>query len=155
MGLQEGTSGGVGGLPFTITPPTQNDDLDHTPFEVAAVIVRGAQYVDALRVIYRNPQTDEIAISQQVGGNGGQEYILTLAPGEFLIAIAGQAGVYVDSIEIITNQQRLLVGGSGGALSYEYTTSSNLATPEEIIGFWGRGAIFIDAIGVIKRPRRF
>lgn len=149
-----GPTGGEGGRAFSDAALLGR----HPGATVSRVNVRADRFLDAIAVDYVSGD-GELVGGRRHGGDGGEEHQLTLRRGEFITAVAGRFGTLVDSIVIDTNRrERALAAGAhfrpleprrpfGGEYRYEAPKGY------EIAGFLGRSATFVDALGVILRPR--
>jgi hypothetical protein len=135
-----GPSGGTGGQYFedTVFATTSG------PGEVVEVRVRSGQYIDAVQVVVLvNGLEQELPIH---GGGGGYPQAFRLNPGEYIQAMGGRYGQYVDSLFIRTSMGRSQQwGGGGGAAQYFYGALSGT----RIRGFIGRAGQYVDAIGAM------
>lgn len=132
-----GPSGGYGGAPF----------VDNVPYGAAAteIQIRSGAYVEALQMVLQLPN-GQINYMDQHGGNGGNADTFSLRNGEYITAISGRYGQYVDSIQFHTNLRvSPTYGGSGGDADYYYEAPSGW----QIVGFNGRSGAYIDAVGVV------
>lgn len=112
---------------------------------VAALRVRAGAWIDAIQLVWSGPDGQEYPLVQH-GGNGGSPHTFRLEPGEFITALSGRYGHYVDSVQIHTNRRDSPVyGGPGGSVAYRIE-----APPErQIAGLAGRSGIYLDAIGAV------
>ena len=88
----------------------------------------------------------------QGGAHGGTLHDFALTDSEYITAVKGTIGVFnktarVFSFQIVTNKRHSLVFGSTGDASFEYEAPPGFA----IIGFVGRSAAGVDALGVRLR----
>ncbi len=125
---------------------------------VSRVTVRADRFLDAITLDYVDANEGLVG-GRRHGGDGGEAHALTLRRGEYITAVSGRFGTLVDSIAIDTNRrERALAAGAhfrileprtpfGGEYRYEAPAGY------EIAGFLGRSATFVDALGVILRPR--
>jgi hypothetical protein len=130
-----GPSGGYGGSPFA----------DIVPSGAAAteILIRSGAYVDALQMVLQLPN-GQIEYMDRHGGDGGDADTFDLRDGEYITAIGGRYGQYVDSIQFYTNMRiSTIYGGSGGDADYYYEAPPGW----QIVGFYGRSGDYVDAIG--------
>ena len=127
------TFGGPGGSAF-------QDDLTQV-CRLVGINVRSGEYVDMLQAVWQYPNGATVN-GQQHGGGGGSPTSIHLQPGERIVRVDLRSGIYVDQITFFTDQGRQYgpYGGNGG----EPHTLSNL---ENVTGFVGRAAQFVDQIG--------
>jgi hypothetical protein len=146
-----GPSGGTGGHPFDIRPPIEpNYTIDTTPYTIAGIIFYVGSYIDSIQVIYRNTQTEEVILSEKVGGDGGSEFPVDPGPGGYIVAISGNYDNLVNGIFVSFNDGNGVgVGLDHPNQPFDYTTDPS----QEVIGLWGRSGTYIDALGVIMRQR--
>jgi hypothetical protein len=136
-----GCSGGHAGTEFADRELPQRARL-------AEVRVRHGTYVDALQMVYETTG-GSLRQFERHGGGGGEAGVLKLDAGEYLTAISGRVGDFVDSIEFETSKRRKAgFGGEGGWASYRYEAPPGTA----IVGFWGRSSDVLNAVGVLLRP---
>jgi hypothetical protein len=138
-------AGGPGGAPF----------LDNDIPERARIIevrVHAGDFVDSIQMIYALPD-GRPAEAARHGGEGGRTVIFRLEPDEYIVALSGRCGTYVDSLRIHTNRRTSeLIGGRGGERDFRIDVpDGNQAT-----GFMGRAGEYLDAIGLtyIRIPSR-
>jgi hypothetical protein len=127
------TYGGSGGDPFA-------DNLTEVN-QIVGIVINADRYVDGFQIMYTKCGDETIYLGEWHGGTGGTSYTLTFQKGEILTAINGRADVYVDSLTFVTNVKSYTYGGSGGN-PFSFPTSNVVG------GFYGRGAGYIDAIGI-------
>ena len=82
------------------------------------------------------------------GGWGGTLYRIVFAADEYIVALNGKAGLYLDALSIVTNK-RTLSYGSGGDTPFSFTAPAG----HEIVGLYGRAAGLFDNTGAIERVR--
>lgn len=125
---------------------------------VSRITVRADRFLDGIAVDYVDADGSFVG-RRRHGGDGGEEHELTLRRGEYIRVVSGRFGTLVDRIVIDTNRrERALAAGANfrpleprtpfGA-DYRYEAAAGY----EIAGFLGRSATFVDALGVILRPR--
>lgn len=149
-----GPAGGEGGRAFSDARVLEsaNDLL------LSTVSVSGDRFLDSIAVRYTS-RSGELIRGRRHGGTGGNAGQLVLGEGEYITAVSGLCGTLVDRIVIETNKRKeaLAVGANfrileprspfGGFYRYEAPKGS------EIVGFFGRAATFVDALGVVCRER--
>jgi hypothetical protein len=117
--------------------------LDSAPLRQVAM--EGVAYLDRITCTYGNATT----IGH--GGNGGKPVQpLVLEPGELISALGGRSWAYVDQLSITTTrgQQRACGGGGGDPRSWMLPPPSG-AQYTVVVGFAGRAARYVDAIGAM------
>lgn len=137
-----GPSGGDGGLPIEgyVIP---------IGARICEIEVTSGWYVDSIRVIYTDVEGATHALPG-FGGNGSYAHRFTLEPGEYLIGVSGRSGRYVDSIAFHTNLRvSPTYGGDSGETSFSFLAPED----SEVVGFFGRADWYVDAIGIVTRPR--
>jgi hypothetical protein len=143
-GLRLGPSGGTGGESFYTVAPEGT--------RLVRVEVRAGRRIDAIQIVYRTPQGEEVA-GGWYGGRGGVRQTLTLGTGNAVLAIGGKYGARVDSIFVELDREGdgfpWTVGGEGGSVEYRYAAPPGY----EIVGFHGRAGAEVDAIGAVLRHR--
>ena len=146
---KEALTGGQGGIGF-------KDTID-PDYEISEIKIWSGRYIDAIQLIWRKrSDNSHIIVGQKHGGPGGTlskgslGLDLKLKPGEYIIAVSGKSGNYVDSMQIQTNKQLYhRNGGQGGANDYVWQAPAG----QQIIGFWGRSGSYIDALGALINNR--
>jgi hypothetical protein len=137
----EGYSGGGGGNEFNDEPFVKAGS------SVVAVHIRSGSTVDSVQMSLRNSGGPYDLPKR--GGNGGQPQTFRLQQGEFIKRIFGRCGSEVDHIHIVTNLGEIGDGGGdGGDKNYEYEAPAG----SQIVGFFGRSDVRVDAIGVVYKP---
>ncbi|MBC9786687.1 jacalin-like lectin domain protein [Heliobacterium chlorum] len=126
--------GGSGGDIF-------EDNLNQV-VRMVKVEVYGCNYVDSIRTTYL--LTDGSYRVDTHGGPGGSlAGTLTLSEDEYICYARIKYGIYVDNLVLATNKlTHLYAGGNGGDYTREFKEG-------KVEGFYGRSAIFIDAIGFL------
>jgi hypothetical protein len=142
-----GPSGGYGGQYFSDQNVCGQFSSDNR--RLVEVRIRSGVYIDAIQTVYVNI-ADQKFESPLHGGTGGTLSVFKLAPDEYITRISGKYGVFIDSLQIVTNKGNVKGwGGTGGAGNYIYTAPPG----SRIHGFFGRSGKFLDAVGVIiKTP---
>ncbi|MFI1729200.1 jacalin-like lectin [Streptomyces acidicola] len=156
MAEKYGPSGGTGGGPYDIQPPIEtNTTLDTTPWVISSIEFKSGAHLDSITVAYRNIATQEIRFTPVVGGSGGgPNPPLTMEKGVHIWHFKGFFWQYVDQLTIeygkdnpglsyTTNWNSI----GDAATDFDYEVESG----KEVIGFWGRGGLYIDSIGVHVR----
>jgi hypothetical protein len=137
-----GTSGGKGGSEFVDK---------HLPkgARVIGVKIRSGDWIDAVELLYKTADGKVESLGKH-GGDGGEEDTFMLEEGEHITGITGKSGTYVMSLTIITNKRKSKTYGLGeGDVQYHYEVPHS----DEIIGFFGRAADYVDQIGIWVRKR--
>ena len=138
--IRSGPSGGVGGSAFDDPPP-------QAFARVREVRIWSGISVEALQLIHSCE--GEIVEQPKRGQSTAGFSILKLDPGEYIMEISGRYSSYIDQLEIRTNKGVIKRYGSAiGLHDFQYQAPENY----QIIGFWGRAARLIDAIGVYYSP---
>ncbi len=143
--VNQGTSvspvtGGAGGTAFT--------DIVTGAQTLTGVNLRAGFWLDSIQGILN---TGPLPAH---GGTGGNAATATLNPGEYLVRSFGLYGTYVGQISFVTNTGRTL-GPYGTGQGGNNTSSFNFVAPagNEIVGFTGRAATYLHAIGFVHRVR--
>jgi hypothetical protein len=156
-----GPSGGIGGDAFNDEKLELSPGFLGNSF-VNAVDIFWGQFVNAIRFTVINATTQQAWQTPWHGlQNVGNAERIVLAPDEFIVAIRGKAGRYVDSISIHTRTSTGMdksygsFGGPGGEdFEYEAPLLSPTAAPDiAIVGLFGGAGQIIDSLGVLlQRP---
>jgi hypothetical protein len=129
--------GGNGGSAFA-------DQNVTTGARISEIRIRSGERVDSLQVVYML-SNGTLQEGPRHGGTGGNAFVFTFDPDEYLVGISGRTGQMVDSIRIITNKRTSLTfGGRGGDRDFQI----NIPSGSTAIGFAGRSGNMIDAIGL-------
>lgn len=131
----------TGGNSYLDTPP--NDG------RVSELWISAGTYVEGLQVWYiRSDGT--LSTPGPHGGWSGTLYRIVFAADEYMVALNGKGGLFMDSLSVVTNKRTLgPYGGSGGDTAF----SINATTGYEIVGFFGRAGQLLDYTGALARPR--
>lgn len=132
-----GPSGGQGGIPFSDSAPLG--------WKLVELRIWSGDHIDAIQMVHRSPfglqQT-----SPKRGGSGGHLRTFKLGPAEYINAVAGRYGDYVDSLVVFTNTARTARwGGPGGAVAFKY----EMTPGSRVRGFFGKAGGYVDNLGVL------
>jgi jacalin-like lectin domain-containing protein len=152
-----GPSGGIGGHFF-------DDGVDALPagivdksFVNVVDIFTTGQFVNSIQFFNIDISNQAIIALPKHGVDNGTRNRIVLAPNEFIVAIVGNAGRYVDRIGIQTTlYTHGPFGGSGGKpFVYAAPFPPQSRAPDiVIVGVHGNAGAIIDSLGVIlQRPR--
>ena len=109
------------------------------------VQVSSGSFVYSLQMVLQLPG-GQITYMDKHGGDGGNAATFSLRDGEYINAISGSYGQYVDSIRFHTNLRvSPTYGGNGGDADYYYAAPPGW----QIVGLYGRSGAYIDAVGVV------
>ena len=134
-------AGGSGGTPFSDTAIPSGG-------RVSEVYVFSGNAVDAVQMQFTLPD-GRTAVSPRHGGPGGQQNTFRLDSDEYIVAISGRYGDYIDSLRIHTNRRTSpLFGGRGGSQDYRI----DVADGNQAVGFVGRAGRYLDAVGLTFAP---
>lgn len=135
-------SGGEGGTNFS------DVDLPRGS-RMIEVHVYAGKYVDAIQALYLLPDGRRL-MSPKYGGPGGDKNVFLIDSDEFIVALSGRHGNYIDSIQIHTNKRTFpRLGGSGGSQDYRV----DVGTGNQAVGFIGRAGKYLDAVGLAFVPQ--
>lgn len=136
-------TGGQGGFPFTDTEIPSGS-------RIAEVHIFSGKYIDAVQIAYRLPN-GRVLMGPKHGGQGGQQNIFRIDSDEYITGLSGRYGNFIDSLQIHTNKRTSpFLGGSGGNREYRI----NVPAGNQAVGFTGRAAEYLDAIGLTYMPLR-
>ncbi len=136
-----GPVGGAGGRPFP-------EQLVPDKSRVSEIVIHCCDYVDGIQLVYKTPSNKKNSFPL-VGGEGGERHVFTLKQGEYLLAVSGRAGWYLDCIQFHTNMRSSPVyGGQGGQPFY-----MKVEKDFEIRGLAGRAECYVDSLGLLAKPR--
>jgi len=123
---------------------------------ISEIRVQSATVVDGVQVVY-NLRNGSVLEGPRHGGTGGRSSVFRLDADEHVIGIYGRYGDYIDSLTIVTNKRTSQAfGGQGGRSDFRI----DLPAGTKMIGFTGRAAKYLDAVGlnyeptVTRTPRR-
>ena len=135
--------GSTGGQPFK----------DRAWGRLAEVSVRGGSWLDSVRCTWVD--AGEAVKGDTHGGDGGNEAVVTLGPGETLLKVTGIVrgegdDAVIGSLCFETNKQ--FIGPIGQTVE---GTKFVLEAPQgqEICGLQGRSGDYLNAIGMVCRPK--
>lgn len=138
-----GAFGGGGGISFS-------DDvlvMDPMAVGISSIAIRSGSYVDSLQVTYLRADGSTYTPPAH-GGLGGDLTTINFATGEYITALLGRSGRYVDQLTFLTEIPRSgdrntygPYGGDGGA---------SFVVNAEVLGFFGRSGQYLDAIGTYQ-----
>ncbi|TVU22011.1 hypothetical protein EJB05_31687, partial [Eragrostis curvula] len=121
-----------------------------TPHRLESVTIWSADVIDALAFSYIEPNGKKHSVGPW-GGPGGSVERIQFGPSEFLLEVSGTTGPYnggvadvVKSVKLVTNAASYGPFGSGGGTSFKTSVQNN----DNIVGFFGRAATFVHAIGI-------
>lgn len=107
--------------------------------------VTAGYYVDGIQLVYSDAGGALVEMPH-IGGKGGLHHTLTLDADEYLQAVSGRCGRYIDSIRFHTNKRSSdTYGGPGGSDEFRYEAAAN----GEIVGFAGRADWYLDQLSVV------
>jgi hypothetical protein len=117
--------------------------------KVVGVKIRSGDWIDSVELLYKTADGTNESMGKH-GGDGGEEDTFMLEEGEHITGITGKTGMYVMSLTILTNKRKSRTYGLGqGDFDYHY----ELPHHDEVIGFFGRAAEYVDQIGIWVRKR--
>jgi hypothetical protein len=159
--VEFGPSGGIGGNPFhDKVPPGTTPGLVRISSSDDFVIGLQFSYVDENGGVIDGPLHGSTP-SPSLLGIGGPEKTTPISLGNkaYIARISGFYGIYVDSLKITTIRdvgavsgtplvEEKKFGGPGGRSFFSYQVPFGY----EVVGFLGKSATVIDAIGVEIRP---
>ena len=111
---------------------------------IVEVRIHAGEYLDSIQMVYAMPDGRPLEAARH-GGEGGRGMSFRLDQREYIVALSGRCGTYVDSLRIHTNKRTSeLFGGRGGEREFRIDVpNDNQAT-----GFMGRSGEYLDAIGL-------
>jgi len=128
--------GGPGGTAFVDRPAAG--------VRVGAIAIGAGEWIDSVGVVYESPDGRRYA-SPRHGGSGGGPCVIPLEPDERILAIRGNYGAYVESIQLITSKgESRICGRPGRNAQYRIDVPPN----HSVVGFAGRAGLYVDAIGL-------
>ncbi|CAM0878982.1 unnamed protein product [Alopecurus aequalis] len=140
-----GPSGGSGGT---------NRDMDiRAVNRIVKVVVRHGWAIDAISVQYeRDGVTDQ---TEDWGGNGGNPSEIRLGPDEYLTGIKGHVGSFMfitclKSLTLVSNLRTYGPFGKQDGMDFALMAPAG----GRIVGFHGRSAWLLDAIGIYVKQWR-
>jgi predicted flap endonuclease-1-like 5' DNA nuclease len=137
-----GPVGGEGGQPF------DNYEIPEGA-KLREIRLLTDRFVNAIQLIFTD-KDGNVGELRPIGGLNGHLEIFTLGSDEYLTAISGKHGWYIDSIQFHTNKRSSgIFGGKGGDSEFILEAPKNY----EISGLFGKADWFIDQLGIIVRPQ--
>jgi predicted flap endonuclease-1-like 5' DNA nuclease len=137
-----GPVGGEGGQPF------DNYEIPEGA-QLREIRLLTDRFVNAIQLIFTD-KDGNVGELRPIGGLNGHLEIFTLGTDEYLTAISGKHGWYIDSIQFHTNKRSSdIFGGKGGDTEFILEAPKN----HEISGLFGKADWFIDQLGIIVRPQ--
>ncbi|CAM0878531.1 unnamed protein product, partial [Alopecurus aequalis] len=144
---KEGPLGGPGGSNFDIplgpVPPQR----------IKSITIRSGGAINSLAYSYIDQAGNEQTSGPWGGTGGSVQKTIDFPQGETLKKVIGTTGVF-DKIEIVTSLT--FVTSQGNTYSYGKATSNQFNIPknntDEVVGFFGRSGIYLDALGVYTSP---
>ena len=120
---------------------------------LAQVIVRAGSWLDSVRCVWEDEGAMEKGDTQ--GGDGGDETVFKLEPGEALIQVSGVLLKQGDSTVIgsLTFKTTKRTVGPIGKVLDGPKFSLDAPKGQEICGFQGRGGDYLAAIGMVCRDK--
>lgn len=132
--------GGNGGEPFDNYYVPENARL--TQLHLFA-----DNFINAIQLVYTTAAGECVTMAR-IGGLGGEHHLITFESDEYITAIGGRYGWFIDSLYIGTNKNVTpTYGGNSGEHEFHFLAPKG----QHIIGFIGRSAWYIDALGVVIR----
>jgi hypothetical protein len=131
------TYGGRGGAPFT------DRDVPNGA-QITEIRINSADVVDGIQLVY-SLRDGRVIEGPHRGGSGGRLDVFRLDADEYITGIYGRYGDFIDSLVIVTNRRSSQsFGGRGGRADFRINIPSGMRA----IGFSGRSAKYLDAIGL-------
>ena len=132
-----GPSGGKGGKDFEDTPRLGT--------KIAEISIWAGDVVEGIRITWSGGDYLEHG---SCSGDPKQP-VVQLRDDEYLVAISGKYGEYIDHIKFYTSKENEYeYGGSHGDVEFDYNADLTDMNAH-IIGFFGRAQKVVDAIGCI------
>lgn len=138
---------------------------DRAQGRLERVIVHGGWWIDSVACAWADDR-DEEAEGPAHGGEGGEEHVLTLEPGESLVQVSGV--IRADGDGNVRGDRNIKIGQDVvGSLTFKTTRRTvgpfgettkgrkfTLVAPrgQEICGLRGRAGTYLNAIGIVCRP---
>jgi len=130
--------GGPGGEAF----------FDYQPQAGARIIdvrIWSGEFVDSVQLVYQLPNGRTVA-GPRHGGSGGTLHVIRLEGDEYILALFGRSGKYVDSLRIRTNRRTTeALGGTGGERDFRIEVPAG----SRAVGLVGRSGEYLDALGLV------
>lgn len=124
------------------------------PHRLESVTIWSADIIDAFAFSYSDHNGNKHTIGP-LGGPGGKVCRIKFAPSQFLLEVSGTIGPYASAVADVLQTLTLVTnsgsygpfGHVGGGTPFHTSIQSN----DRIVGFFGRGGMFVHAIGVYVR----
>ncbi|XP_052139285.1 mannose/glucose-specific lectin-like [Oryza glaberrima] len=143
LATKVGPWGGNGGTP---------QDITETPKRLESITIRSGEVVDSISFSYFD-QAGQKRVAGPWGGPGGNPNTIELASSEFLKEVSGTFGTYygsnvITSIKFVTNVKTYGPFGKQNGTPFNIPVQNN----SSVVGFFGRGGKYLDAVGVYVHP---
>ncbi|MCL4486796.1 MAG: hypothetical protein M1570_01540 [Chloroflexi bacterium] len=136
----------TGGIGYEDSVP---DDV-----RVSEVWLSVGSVIEGVQIWYLHPD-GMLYTSGPHGSWGGKLYSIVFDPDEYIVALRGKSGMFMDSLSIVTNKRTFVgpdgrpYGGSGGDTDFSIDAPPN----NEIVGLFGRAGGWLDYTGALARQR--
>ncbi|CAN6372835.1 unnamed protein product [Urochloa humidicola] len=140
-----GPWGGKGGAPQDITDASTIKHLE-------SITIRSGLVVDSIQYSYVD-YAGQTHSAGPWGSSGGGPQTIQLADSEFVTQVSGTTGIFngatlVTSIKFVTNLKTYGPWGQENGTPFTVPVQPN----GRVVGFFGRGGLYLDAIGLYVRP---
>lgn len=127
-------------------------DVTEAPRRLESITVRSGWIIDSIEFSYVD-QAGQKRTAGPWGGQGGNRNTIQLASSEFIKEVSGTVGAHegktiITSLKFVTNEKKYGPFGRETGTHFTVPVQNN----GSVVGFFGRGGIYLDAIGVYVRP---
>ncbi|KAM3373125.1 hypothetical protein ACQJBY_019850 [Aegilops geniculata] len=129
-------------------------DIVEAPRRLESITVSSGLIVDSIKFSYVD-QAGQKHTGGPWGGSGGNQNTIVLGASEFVKEVSGAYGIYdadqhniITSLKFITNVKAYGPFGEADGTPFTIPVENN----SSIVGFFGCGGIYLDALGVYVRP---
>jgi len=141
--IKIGPCGGNGGVAW---------DISDTPSRLESITIRYAGVIDGIEFSYVNQSGQKRTTGRWCGSGGMYTKTIELGPSEFVKEVSGTIGSYsqfnniIRTLAIVTNVRTYGPFGNprNGTAPFSIPVQNN----STIVGFFARGKLYLDAIGV-------
>nr|UDO48201.1 PH02Gene03445.t1 [Phyllostachys edulis] len=127
-------------------------DITEAPRRLESITVCSGEIVDSIVFSYID-HTGQKRTAGRLGGSGGHPNTIQLASSEFVKEVSGtictcEDSNVITSLKFVTNVKTYGPFGQGNGTPFTVPVQDN----SSVVGFFGRGETYLDAIGVYVHP---
>lgn len=127
-------------------------DITEVPRRLESITVCSGTVVDSIAFSYTD-HTGQKRTAGRLGGSGGNPNTIQLASSEFVKEVSGTFATFqgcnvITSLKFVTNVKTYGPFGQGNGTPFTVPVQDN----SSVVGFFGRGGTYLDAVGVYVLP---